>query len=149
MERDIAPDSGDAGLDVASMDAGLTGVWERCERAVDELGGSVPASQLRALVIADRSGTLSLGRLARTLGMSVSAARKLCDAMEAGGLLAYERAAVSHRETVLLVTESGRRLAGWVRDRRHALLAQGLESMSPDGRQALARGLRELAAAFG
>jgi hypothetical protein len=46
---------------------------------------------------------------------------------------------------VLFPTESGRRLAEWVRGRRRAALGDVLEAMSPDGREALTLGLRELA----
>jgi DNA-binding MarR family transcriptional regulator len=47
---------------------------------------------------------------------------------------------------VLLLTESGRRLAGWVRDQRRAALAEMLQAMTPEGRDALVRGLGEVAA---
>jgi DNA-binding MarR family transcriptional regulator len=46
---------------------------------------------------------------------------------------------------VLLPTETGRKLAEWVRSRRRAVLGDVLEAMSPDGREALLQGLRELA----
>jgi DNA-binding MarR family transcriptional regulator len=52
----------------------------------------------------------------------------------------------SRREIVLLLTESGRRLAAWVRDQRRAALAEVLQAMTPEGRAALIRGLGELAA---
>jgi DNA-binding MarR family transcriptional regulator len=66
--------------------------------------------------------------------------------MQAKGLLTRDRAAASRREIVLLPTESGRRLAEWVRSRRRAALGEVMRTMSPDGREALARGLKELAA---
>jgi DNA-binding MarR family transcriptional regulator len=66
--------------------------------------------------------------------------------MQAAGLLTRDRAAASRREIVLVPTESGRRLAEWVRGRRRAALAEVLGAMSADGREALARGLVELAA---
>ena len=66
-------------------------------------------AQVRALLILDRAGSLNLDRLARALGVSASAAARLCDRMEAAGLLTCGRAAASRREIVLLVTGSGRR----------------------------------------
>jgi DNA-binding MarR family transcriptional regulator len=45
---------------------------------------------------------------------------------------------------VLVPTESGRRLADWVRGRRRAALGEVLGAMTPEGREALARGLAEL-----
>jgi DNA-binding MarR family transcriptional regulator len=148
MEPNIGQGSGDGQLDVASAEAGFTALFEIWEIAVEELGCSVPAAQVRALLIVDQAGALNLDRLATALGGSASATSRLCDRMEAAGLLTKERAAAGRREIRLLVTGSGRRLAGWVRGRRRAVMAQVLRSMSPDGREALARGLREVAAGF-
>jgi DNA-binding MarR family transcriptional regulator len=137
-------------VDVGSAEAGLTVLLEACERAVEELGSSVPPAQMRALLIIGGAGGLNLSRLAGALGASASAASRLCDRMQAAGLLTRDRAsAASRREIVLVPTESGRRLAEWVRGRRRAALSEVLAAMTPDGREALARGLVELAGAGG
>jgi DNA-binding MarR family transcriptional regulator len=137
------------GSEVNSVEGGLTVLLEACERAVEGIGSSVPSVQLRALLVIDRAGSLNLNQLARGLGASASASSRLCDRMAAGGLLTRERAAGSRREIVLVLTESGRRLAGWVRGQRRAALDDLLGSMGADGRDALVRGLRELAAGAG
>jgi DNA-binding MarR family transcriptional regulator len=147
MEPDRVQHSGNGQLDVASVEAGFTALLEICDMAVEELGCAVPAAQVRALLIIDQAGGLNLERLARALGGSAAATSKLCERMEAAGLLTGARAAAGRREIMLLMTGSGRRMAGWVRGQRRAVVSQVLRSMSPDGRQALARGLRELAAA--
>ena len=149
MERDMVPGSSAGQLDVAAAELGFTALLETWESAVEELGCAVPAAQVRALLIVDRAGRLKLGRLAKALGASASATSRLCDRMEAAGLLTHERAAASRREIVVLATWAGRRLAGWVRARRRAALGHVLQSMSSDGREALARGLRELAGGSG
>jgi DNA-binding MarR family transcriptional regulator len=145
MERDTAWASADAQLDVNSAETGLTVLLEACERAVEELGSAVPPAQLRALMIIDRMGSLNLSRLAAALGASASATSRLCDRMQAAGLMTRDRAAASRREIVLLPTESGRRLAQWVQGRRRAALSDVLQTMSPDAREALVRGLNEIA----
>ncbi len=145
MERDTAWASADGQLDVSSAETGLTVLLEACERAVEELGSAVPPAQMRALMIIDRTGSLNLSRLAAELGASASATSRLCDRMQAAGLLTRDRAAASRREIVLLPTESGRRLAQWVQGRRRAALSDVLQTMSPDGREALVRGLNEIA----
>jgi len=145
MERDTAWASADGQLDVSSAETGLTVLLEACERAVEELGSAVPPAQLRALMIIDRTGSLNLSRLAAALGASASATSRLCDRMQAAGLMTRDRAAASRREIVLLPTESGRRLAQWVQGRRRAALSDVLQTMSPDGREALVRGLNEIA----
>jgi DNA-binding MarR family transcriptional regulator len=129
------------------MERGLTVLLNACERAVEGIGSSVPSVQLRALLIIDRMGSLNLNQLASGLGASASASSRLCDRMAAARLLTRERAAGSRREIVLVLTESGRRLAGWVREQRRAALDELLKAMGADGREALVRGLQELAAA--
>jgi DNA-binding MarR family transcriptional regulator len=131
---------------MGGVEKGLAMLIEASERAVEEAGSSVPPAQIRALLVIDRAGSLNLTRLAEALGASQSAASRLCDRIVAAGLLSRDRTAVSRREVVLFPTESGRRLAEWVRGRRRAALGDVLEAMSPDGREALAKGLRELAA---
>jgi len=133
-------------VEAGSVETGLTVLLEACDRAVEEIGAAVPPAQLRALLIIGRAGSLNLNRLARALGSSASATSRLADRMQAAGLLTRDRAAASRREIVLLPTESGRQLAAWVSRQRSAALGQLLESMSPVGREGLARALAELAA---
>jgi DNA-binding MarR family transcriptional regulator len=132
-------------MDVGHAEKGLAVLIEAAERAVEEFSSSVPPAQIRALLIIDRAGSLNLSRLAEALGASASAASRLCDRIQAAGLLTRDRAAASRREVVLFPTESGRRLAEWVRGRRRVALGDVLQAMSPDGREALAHGLKELA----
>jgi DNA-binding MarR family transcriptional regulator len=145
LERDIARDGGDCGPDAAFVEAEFTRLWTRLERAIEEVDGTVPASQLRALLIIDDSGVLPASRLATALGISQSGVGRLCDRMAAAGLLRRDLAAGTRREITLAATAAGQRLAGWIRGRRRAVLAYELRSMSAAGRQALARGLGELA----
>ena len=135
----------DGEVDVSSAEAGLAVLLEACERSLEEMGGSVPPAQMRALLIIESAGSLNLSRLAGALGASASAASRLVDRMQLAELLTRDRAAASRREIVLVPTESGRRLAEWVRGRRRAALGEVMQAMTPDGRAALMRGLRELA----
>jgi DNA-binding MarR family transcriptional regulator len=149
MGYDAVRPSGNGLWDVDSAELGLTALLEASERALEELGNTVPPAQLRALLIIDRAGGLNLRRLSAALGASASATSRLCDRMQAADLLTRDRAAANRREIVLLPTEAGRRLAEWVRHQRRAVLTNLLEAMSPAGREALARGLSELASAPG
>jgi DNA-binding MarR family transcriptional regulator len=138
--------AGSSQVDVGNAEAGLTVLLEACDRSLEEIGSAVPPAQLRALLIVGRAGSMNLNRLARALDSSASATSRLIDRMQAAGLLTRDRAAASRREIILLPTESGRRLTEWVRAQRRAALGHVLESMSQNGREALARGLGELAA---
>jgi DNA-binding MarR family transcriptional regulator len=148
MGRDMAWPAATSSTDrpaEPNAENGLAVLLETCERALEELGTAIPPAQLRALLIIDQTGSLNLSGLAGDLGATPSATSRLCDRMEAAGLLKRDRAAASRREIVLLPTESGRRLAEWVRHRRRTALGAVLNSMSQDGREALVRGLGELA----
>ncbi len=134
----------DVNVDVAAAERGLAVLLAACERAVEEISSTVPAAQLRALMIIGQEG-MNLNRLAHALDSTPSATSRLTDRMQMAGLLTRDRAIASRREIVLLPTESGRQLADWVRVQRRAALTQVLDAMSPAAREALARGLTELA----
>jgi len=132
-------------VDVVAAERGLAVLLEACDRAVEEIGSAIPPAQLRALLIIGQAGSMNLNRLARALDSTASATSRLTDRMQAAGLLSRDRAAASRREIVLLPTESGRQLAEWVTVQRRSALAQVLDTLSPQAREALARGLAELA----
>ena len=132
-------------MDVAAAERGLAVLLAACDRAVEEIGSTVPPAQLRALLIIGQIGSVNLNRLAQALDSTPSATSRLTDRMQLAGLLTRDRAAASRREIVLLPTESGRRLAEWVRVQRRTALSQVLAEMSPAAREALAHGLAELA----
>jgi DNA-binding MarR family transcriptional regulator len=147
---DTVSGSGNDELGMVAVEAGLDVLLEACDKAVEELEGTVPGGQLRALLIIDRAGSISLGRLAGKLGASASATSRLCDRLEAASLLTKIRAAGSRREIAWHATEAGRRLAAWIRERRRAAISAVLGSMRrAEARDALAGGLRELAAGAG
>ena len=145
MRSDTARSSAKDQLDLSSASNGLAVLLEASERAIEQLGATFPSAQVRALLIVDRAGSMNLSGLARALRTTPSAASRLCDRMQAAGLLKRDRAAASRREIVLVPTESGRRLARWVATQRHAALVEVLRSLSDDGQQALVKALGELA----
>jgi DNA-binding MarR family transcriptional regulator len=130
--------------DLQQAEAGLSVLLEAWQRAIEELGAMLPPAQVRALLALEAGARLNVTGLARTLGTSPSASSRLCDRLAAAGLLARVPAASSRREILLQLTESGQRLAAWIQDQRRAALIGVLESLSPDGRAHLARGLSEL-----
>jgi DNA-binding MarR family transcriptional regulator len=132
-------------VDVVAAEHGLAVLLEACERAVEEIGSTVPPAQLRALLIVGQAGSMNLNRLATALDSTASATSRLTDRMQAAGLLTRDRAAANRREIVLLPTESGRQLAEWIRVQRREALSQVLASMDPVAREALAQGLADLA----
>ena len=135
---------GVAPADLQRAEAGLSVLLEVWQRAIEELGAMLPPAQVRALLAIEAGTGLNLTGLARMLGASPSATSRLCDRLVAAGLVSRAPAAASRREILLQLTESGQRLAAWIRDQRRAALIRVLETLSPDGRADLARGVSEL-----
>ena len=144
LDRDGCQRPGVGPADLDRAEAGLAVLLEAWQRAIEELGAMVPPAQVRALLIIEATGDLNVTGLARLLGVSPSATSRLCDRLAAAGLLARLPAAASRREILLQLTESGQRLAAWIREQRRAALLRVLAGISPDGRADLARGLSEL-----
>ena len=135
-------------LDMVPVEAAVAILRKTCEKAVDELGGAVPAVQLRTLLVFDAAGgSLDLRRLAAELTASMSATSGVCDRMQEAGLLTVEDATSSRAGPRCTLTGSGRRLARWIRDRQRAALSQLVNSMDPQARDALVYGLGKLATA--
>jgi DNA-binding MarR family transcriptional regulator len=130
--------------DLQRAEAGLAVLLEAWQQAIEELGAMLPPAQVRALLAVDADACLNVTGLARMLGASSSATSRLCDRLVAAGLVARVPAAASRREILLRPTESGQRLVAWIRDQRRAALIRVLETISPDGRADLARGISEL-----
>ncbi len=108
---------------------------------------TVPPAQLRVLTIISRSEHSNMSRLADALDVAPSSASRLCDRLEATGLLRRVPDPRDRREVRLMLTPAALRLLDELRERRQAALAQVLERMSPARRQELVRALAAFDAA--
>lgn len=117
----------------------LVAIWDRC---LDRIRPRVSASQLRALLVIDRSQPVNLGGLADELGAIPSSASRLCDRLEAAGLVARRTSPEDRREIALSLTDEGARLLDELRAARRAELSEVLATMPPSARDALLTGLR-------
>jgi DNA-binding MarR family transcriptional regulator len=144
LDRDESQRTEVTPADLDRAEAGLSALLEARQRAIEDLGAMVPPAQVRALLMIEAADDLNVTGLARLLGASPSATSRLCDRLAAAGLLARLPAAASRREVLLQLTESGQRLAGWIREQQRAALIRVLEDISPEGRADLARGLTEV-----
>jgi DNA-binding MarR family transcriptional regulator len=142
------PQVGSDELVMTQVEVGLAVLRKACDQAVDKLGGAVPGVQLRALLISDDAGgSLDIRQLAAELTISTAAASKVCDRMQEAGLVTVEDIATSREALCCVLTDSGIRLARWIKDRQRMALSKVVYSMRPHARDALIHGLRELAAA--
>jgi DNA-binding MarR family transcriptional regulator len=108
---------------------------------------AVPPTQLRVLSIIAGNQHTNMSRLAEALDVVPSSASRLCDRLEATGLLRRVPDPRDRREVRLLLTAAARRVLEDLRERRRTALAEVLERMTPAGRQDLVRALAAFAAA--
>ncbi|MCY1145292.1 MarR family transcriptional regulator [Actinoplanes sp. Pm04-4] len=108
---------------------------------------SVPPAQLRVLAIVAQNQHTNMSRLAEALEVVPSSASRLCDRLEATGLLRRVPDPRDRREVRLLLTASARKLLDQLRERRRKALADVLDRMSAGDRQELVHSLRAFAEA--
>jgi DNA-binding MarR family transcriptional regulator len=107
----------------------------------------VSPTQLRVLTLANTGAAINVNGLARALRVNPSSASRLCDRLEAMGLLRRQPDAQDRREVRLQLTPAAHELlAQWRQHRRDALLAV-LTKMPTPARQDLLRSLRAFSAA--
>jgi DNA-binding MarR family transcriptional regulator len=108
---------------------------------------AVPPAQLRVLTIVAENRHTNMSRLAEALDVVPSSASRLCDRLEATGLLRRVADPRDRREVRLLLTAASRRLLADLRERRRQALTEVLERMPVSARQDLVRALRAFEAA--
>jgi len=115
-------------------------LWDRAE---DWAVPRIPPSQIRVLTVLDREGSTNLTTLARGLGAIPSSASRLCDRLEAAGLVERKTNAENKREVTLSISKQGRtRLDAFAAVRRDDF-ARVLDLMTPEAQNSLADGLRQ------
>ncbi|MFI0366336.1 MarR family winged helix-turn-helix transcriptional regulator [Actinomadura sp. 1N219] len=125
-----------AALDDAAFT--LMDVWSRAHNASDV---PVPSTQLRALFVLER-GAVNVSNLAGELGALVSSASRLCDRLEASGLLTRDHGR-DRREVTVRLSADGQALLDRLRRHRREALTRVLASMPAPAQAALLWGLTE------
>jgi DNA-binding MarR family transcriptional regulator len=121
----------------AAADA-LVGIWAH---VAENLDVRISPTQLRALTAVGRYGELNLSQLAESLDALPSSASRLCDRLEAAGLLTRDTGRASRRAVSLRLTAGGEALLEQARRNRREQIALVLEAMPPSARAQLAEGL--------
>ncbi|GLY89877.1 MarR family transcriptional regulator [Actinoallomurus iriomotensis] len=127
-----------AAIDIAAE--ALVRIWTGPQSAP---GVPVPATQLRVLLVVEQNGAINLSRLANELGALLSSASRLCDRLEAAGLIVRESGQQSRREIAIRLSPDGEALLERVRRERQEQITKVLAQMPPSARQALLTGLTE------
>ncbi|MFI0356039.1 MarR family winged helix-turn-helix transcriptional regulator [Actinomadura sp. 9N407] len=120
--------------------------WNRADQGLEE---HVSPVQLRAVEALARHGEVNLRGLAAELDVIPSSASRLCDRLEAAGLLVREHARADRREIVLRLSARGEELFASLARRRRAVVAEALAGMSPGSRARLLDSLQEFGRATG
>lgn len=144
-----------------ALSAHEPGELSGCAAAVDAVAGAfaeifsdvpgvaIPATQLRVLLAVERRGTVNLSGLAADLGALMSSASRLCDRLEAAGLVARTPGRRSRREVMIRLTADGLELLERLRRHRRDRLMRVLALMAPADRDALLTGLTRFDGAAG
>lgn len=105
--------------------------------AVEEVRPRLPPRQLRALRAVSRRPALNLTALAEQLHIGLPTASRLCDRLEAAGLLRRRVRPGNRREVHLEVTAEGRRCLADVAERLSLHLAVAFDDVPPAQRARL------------
>ncbi|MGW3174927.1 MarR family winged helix-turn-helix transcriptional regulator [Streptomyces sp. NPDC001153] len=131
-------------LEIADAVESLTNLWSL---AAQEAPLRLSLHQLRALRTLEAAPELNLTALAERLHIGLPTASRLCDRLEAAGMLERALHPRNRREVRLSLTAQGRRVLDDVASRRTQALTAALTALQPAERSALRRGLKALLAA--
>src|SRR3954463_2978859 len=131
----------------AAVESAVESLVSVLDSARDAQTPTVPPAQLRVLSIISGNRHTNMSRLAEALDVVPSSASRLCDRLEAAGLLRRVPDPRDRREVRLMLTPSARHLLDQIRERRRAALAEVLDRMPPAGRAELLRSLESFAEA--
>ncbi|MEW1643961.1 MULTISPECIES: MarR family transcriptional regulator [unclassified Streptomyces] len=141
-EADRTPAQADGNDVVAGRIAdAVDGLAELWTAAAAEASVRLSPHQLRALHALEAEPGANLTLLAERLDAGLPTVSRLCDRLEAAGLLRREAAPHNRREIQLWLTAHGRDVLAEVAQLRSTALTEVLSGMAADDRAALERGL--------
>ncbi|MEU4727462.1 MarR family transcriptional regulator [Streptomyces sp. NPDC023588] len=132
-----SPHPEQVGLQASALLEMLDLLWGRGQEAMT----AVPPSQLRALTVIDEREGMNLRDLGEVLGSTPPSVSRLCDRLEAAGLIHRSRATSNRRELEVRLSRGGRAVLASVRAARAGELQAVLTRMSPAQQRALFEGM--------
>lgn len=144
LANDFQRISADLEASIEAAAEALVLVWGRAQ---ESLRAPASGSQLRALLVVEQAGEINLNGLAEQLGAIPSSASRLCDRLQASGLLVRTPGRTDRREVMLSLTRDGRALLGSMRAARQSELGRVLAAMPAADRERLLAGLESFRAA--
>ncbi|MFJ9566339.1 MarR family winged helix-turn-helix transcriptional regulator [Streptomyces fuscichromogenes] len=132
-------DPGAAAHEIADAVERLASLWST---AAQQAPVRLSPHQLRALWALETAPETNLTGLADRLDIGLPTASRLCDRLEAAGMLERAPHPRRRRELQLKLTHHGRRVLDDVARRRAQALTGVLAAMEPSERSALVRGMK-------
>ncbi|MFD3698901.1 MarR family transcriptional regulator [Streptomyces sp. NPDC058646] len=120
-------------------------VWERGRDTVS--APPVSSAQARVLFLIEGNDRINLSTLGQLLGAAAPSVTRLCDRLEAVGLLERQARPEDRRELLVTLTPAGRTYLVQLRQRREQALTEAMAAMPAASRAALAVGLADFRAA--
>ncbi|MFI5659919.1 MarR family winged helix-turn-helix transcriptional regulator [Streptomyces sp. NPDC051684] len=143
MPRNPSPRDPEQVADTANHVGELLEVlWGRAQEKAPS--GPIPPSQLRALKLIEEQGSVNQRTLGEVLGTGPSSVSRLCDRLEAAGLLERVPSATSRREVELTLSAQGEKVLDELRLARTREVAEVLRTMAPSHLGMLSEGLERL-----
>lgn len=130
----------------AAIDAAAEPLYLLWERSAEQIHPRISTSQLRVLLVVERHGAINLRGLADEIGAIASSASRLCDRLQAAGLLLRRPSPHDRREILLRLTGDGTRLLSRFQEIRRRELAARLAEITPRARANLLAALVALGA---
>lgn len=118
-------------------------------RSLASGGADITLPQYRALVLLASRGALRVSTLAELLTVNGSTATRLCDRLQARGLVARDRSTDDRRSVNVSLTPTGVELVHHVTTARRREIGQVLGAMPVESREPILAALRAFADAAG
>ncbi|MFE2163164.1 MarR family winged helix-turn-helix transcriptional regulator [Streptomyces lydicus] len=144
-----SPDTGDVEAvtrAVLTASRVLVGVSARSLTAVED---KITLPQFRLLVVLSVHGAANLSTVAELLGVNPSTAMRMIDRLTGVGFAGRQASPDNRRETLIQLTDAGRRVVDEVTARRRAEIAAVVSRMDPAHRAALIEALTAFTEAAG
>lgn len=130
--------------EVTEAAGALMDIWDRSAQSTPP---RLSPLQLRALMAVQGSPGINLTRLAEDIEATAPATSRLCDRLEAAGLLRRDRGDSDRRGIVLTLTAQGHQAIETLRAQRCRAVHEVLARVPAEERRALLEGLRGFARA--
>ncbi|GGV15951.1 hypothetical protein GCM10010260_64110 [Streptomyces filipinensis] len=132
---------GDPSADAHEIAAAVERLANLWSMAAQEAVVRLSPHQLRALRVLEAAPEVNLTGLAERLDIGLPTSSRLCDRLEAAGMLERTLHPHNRREVQLRLTGQGRRVLADVARRRATTLTGVLAAMAPEERSALVLGM--------